>query len=144
MKEKNLIKEDIELLDEKYEFEPLTTPRMFKGVFVDNPRILRRFLIDILNLNLEYDKTDIRTLKCTLSDNVVVLLNDDVYIEITFNKFDLFSEEPIRPFGTELDKKLEFLNRNYFDLSKADKYYLFLSKEDLTILKISLHDDSDE
>ena len=75
------------------------------------------------------------------------MLNKNIFIEICFHKLDLYEtqDEELPPQKSEEDyKKHEFLKRNNFNMKNAQIYYLFLTEEELSILKASLHVSNDE
>ena len=145
-KKEYLTREDMKELDKTVNFEPLYKPRMFRGVFTKLPNVFKEFLNDMLDLKLDVEKTEIKIYNCELSDNILVLLNNDIFVEITFSKLDLtVSEEELPPENSkEDDKKLEFLKRNNFDMKNAKINYIFITEEGITTLKASLHSNNAE
>lgn len=145
-KKEYLTREDMKELDKTVNFEPLYKPRMFRGVFTKLPNVFKEFLNDMLDLKLDVEKTEIKIYNCELSDNILVLLNNDIFVEITFNKLKLTLSDKEIPFeeDKEADKKLEFLNSNNFDMKNPLICCIFITEEGITTLKASLHSNNAE
>ena len=91
-------KEYLKKLDTQLEFIPITFDPIFKGVFGNNPKLLKKFLISVLNLGLPPEKCKLKILnpelpianykeyKKTIDFNI--LLNDHILIEIEINRSD--------------------------------------------------------
>lgn len=104
-KEININKEDLKKLDENLEFIPLTFDPIFKGVFGNQIKLLKKFLISVLELKLPEEKCRLKILnpelpienykeyKKTIDFNI--LLNDHILIEIEINRSD-FNQVKLR------------------------------------------------
>ena len=96
VEEKMLSKKYLREVNKSIEMILLTFDVMFKGVFEKNTDILKRFLISILDLKLDVNKTKIEVLNNELVKenireyqkrvDILVVLNDTIYIDIEVNR----------------------------------------------------------
>lgn len=61
-------KEYLKKLDTQLEFIPITFDPIFKGVFGNNPKLLKKFLISVLNLGLPPEKCKLKILKSRITN----------------------------------------------------------------------------
>ena len=83
-------------IDNNIKLIPLTYDFSFKSVFNKNLELLKEFLIDVLHLEYQREELDIRILNNELPKEIYseyqkridvnIVLNDDIYVEIEFNK----------------------------------------------------------
>lgn len=96
MIEKMITREYLEMLDQDIKMIPLTFDYAFKMVFNNNLDLLKKFLIETLELGLEPDDCKITILNNELPKenhneykkivDINIVLNKDIYIEIELNR----------------------------------------------------------
>ena len=96
VQEKTIDKEYLKVIDEKVEMIPLTFDVVLKGVFTKNQDLLKKFLLIVLNLNLDPKTTKIRISNTELIKqytkesqkrvDILVVINDTLYVDVEANR----------------------------------------------------------
>ncbi len=126
-------------LDEKMEMIPLYFDQMFKSVMMKNSEVFKRFLIDTLRLNIDYDKSEINFLNNEFPKEISKERGKviDIHVRID-NKFTIdcemnyyYDEEVMAKSSVYMDKfRGSFIevNEAYKDIFDYDFYQLNLNK----------------
>ena len=95
---KIITKEYLKEVDEALEMIPLTFDVVLKAVFVRNLDLLKRFIIDVLNLDIDPDKAKIRLSNNELPKentseyqkrvDILVIINNFLHVDIEANRGD--------------------------------------------------------
>ena len=95
---KIITKEYLKEVDEALEMIPLTFDVVLKAVFVRNLDLLKRFIIDVLNLDIDPDKAKIRlsnnelpkenTCEYQKRVDIIVIINKFLHVDIECNRGD--------------------------------------------------------
>ena len=97
IEDKMVINRDyLEMLDKNLEMIPITFDPVFKGVFGNNLELLKRFLNEVLELELDTNEMNIRMLNTELPKqnireyqkriDIYVCINEKIYIDIEINR----------------------------------------------------------
>lgn len=125
----------------KYKIIPLTFDYVFKSIFMKNPEILKIFLIDVLKLDLEYEKSIIKIFNVeTTKDNhkehkkivdALVSINDEYFIDIEVNRsyYKIVRLRNNRYFAKLIDILVE-QRKDYKKLREVKIYQLNLNAQE--------------
>ena len=96
VQEKTIDEEYLKVIDEKVEMIPLTFDVVLKGVFTKNQDLLKKFLLSVLNLNLDPKTTKIRISNTELIKqytkesqkrvDILVVINNTLYVDVEANR----------------------------------------------------------
>lgn len=144
IKEKYIDDKYLKKVDKNIEMIPLTFDIVFKGVFERNKDILKKFLINTLDLKLDIDSAKIEILNNELiKENVLeyqkrvdilVVLNDTIYIDIEINRSNF--EKVKKRNSLYCDKLYSMLLDMGDKTTKLNDIYLYqlnLNTKDLSI-----------
>lgn len=144
IKEKYIDDKYLKEVDKNIEMIPLTFDIVFKGVFERNKDILKKFLINTLDLKLDIDSAKIEILNNELiKENVLeyqkrvdilVVLNDTIYIDIEINRSNF--EKVKKRNSLYCDKLYSMLLDMGDKTTKLNDIYLYqlnLNTKDLSI-----------
>ena len=90
------MKDIVELDDDNYPLIGLTMDKMFKAIFIPNKKLLKRFILSQLPLELEEDEVKLQILNSELPVSnikeykkvvdVIVSINDNIYVNLEVNR----------------------------------------------------------
>ena len=144
IKEKIIDREYLEKLDKELEMIPLTFDPIFKGVFGNNIDLLKRFLNEVLELDLDVREMNVRLLNTELPKqnireyqkriDIYLCINNNIYIDIEINRSN-FNRVKLRNYlyGSKTYSMLLESGDNISELE--DKYFwqLNLNTEDKSV-----------
>ena len=110
---KCIIEEEIILLDEQEKFVPLTYDKLFKGIFKDNLELLKLFILDQLEFDIEPNEC-----KIELFDSEIFKYNKSEYQKTV----DLYVKIQNIYVNIEINRKY-FKNVEKRNLMYADRLY---------------------
>ena len=144
IKERIINREYLKKLDKEIEMIPLTFDPIFKGVFGNNIDLLKRFLNEVLELDLDVREMNVRLLNTELPKqnireyqkriDIYLCINNNIYIDIEINRSN-FKRVKLRNYlyGSKTYSMLLESGDNISELE--DKYFwqLNLNTEDKSV-----------
>ena len=144
IKERIINREYLKKLDKEIEMIPLTFDPIFKGVFGNNIDLLKRFLNEVLELDLDVREMNVRLLNTELPKqnireyqkriDIYLCINNNIYIDIEINRSN-FKRVKLRNYlyGSKTYSMLLVSGDNISELE--DKYFwqLNLNTEDKSV-----------
>ena len=144
IKERIINREYLKKLDKEIEMIPLTFDPIFKGVFGNNIDLLKRFLNEVLELDLDVREMNVRLLNTELPKqnireyqkriDIYLCINNNIYIDIEINRSN-FNRVKLRNYlyGSKTYSMLLESGDNISELE--DKYFwqLNLNTEDKSV-----------
>ena len=149
---------DVVKLDEdKVPLIAITMDKMFKAIFTDNKKLLKKFILSQLLLDIEEDEVKLQILNSELPVNnvkkyrktvdIIVSLNDNIYVNLevniqSFNKIKkrnyLYKNSMINQTLKSVDKLEKLDNIYYYQINlnvkdKKDEYDKEITKGTRTI-----------